>query len=214
MRNVYKNSVNISQGFNAFAKTMMSITDLNKTCIDLLSMTMEKALDSITPINQRLCITAAYNLILQDAIGNYLDQVQDRVIALTSLNHHLLTPSLVAPAQLQTVLNGIEKELLRNYAPFKFGFDLLDYFYSVPSTTYLAIDDYLYVEINIPLSVISAHYHIYEVYSVPLSAGEYIPVYQNNRTGQVLQCKRSRRHLCHVRQQISHILFRCGKTKM
>ena len=101
-----------------------------------------------------------------------MDQVQDRVIALTSLNHHLLTPSLVSPSQLQTALEGIEKELLRNYAPFKFGFDSLDYFYSVPSTTYLADDNYLYVEINIPLSVISAHYHIYEVHTVPLSAGK------------------------------------------
>ena len=191
MKNVNKNSINISEGFNTFAKTMMSISDLNRKHIDLLSSTMYKALDSITSINQCLHdFSADYNLnetvhnmfhqllldtstdvsIVQDTIGNYLDQVQDRVIALTSLNHHLLMPSLVSPVQLQATLDGIEKELLWKYAPFKFGFDSLDYFYSIPSTTYLADDDYLYAEINILLSVVSVHYHIYEVHTVPLTA--------------------------------------------
>ena len=89
---------------------------------------MDKALDSITSINQQLCnFTSAYNLdetvhnmfhqllldaftdvsILQGAISNYLNQVQDRVIALTSLNHHLLMPSLVSPVQLQTALKMV-----------------------------------------------------------------------------------------------------------
>ena len=81
-------------------------------------------------------------------------------MALTSLNHHLLTPSLVSPTQLEEALKGIEPHLLKHFAPIKFGFDSLDNFYSVPSTVYLADDDYLYVEINIPLTVLSAHFHV------------------------------------------------------
>ena len=148
---------------------MRSITSLNRKRIDHLSATMVRALENINNLAERIDwfrterqVAETYHSfihqifldaftdvsILQDAIGNYLDQIQDRVIALTSLNHHLLTPSLVSPAQLQEALQGIEKELLRKYAPFKFGFDNLEYFYSVPSTTYLADDDYLYVEIN------------------------------------------------------------------
>ena len=190
---LHKNSVNISEGLNTFADHMLSISKLDRTRLDHLTQTMEKALHGINNLQRRLkeiqiidAVDTAYeNMIqrilieaftdisvLQDAVNNYLTYVQDRILALTSLNHHILSPALVSPAQLETALKGIEQELLHNYVPFRFGFDSLDYFYSVPSTSYLADDNFLYVEIKIPLTVMSAHYHIYEVHSVPLTAGK------------------------------------------
>ena len=189
---IHNNAVDFRGKFTKFSESMMTITNINKQKLEHLNETVVKAVNNLNTLHQRLRdfhselrLESTYNTliqhifidalsdisILQDAVGSYLDQVQDRIMALTSLNHHLLTPALVTPGQLKDALKRIEPELLKNYAPFRFAFDSIDYFYSVPSTTYLADEDSLYVEINIPLTVISAHYHIYEVHTVPLTAG-------------------------------------------
>ena len=51
---IYKNSVNISDGFNKFADSMRSITSLNRKRIDHLSATMVRALENINNLAERI----------------------------------------------------------------------------------------------------------------------------------------------------------------
>ena len=62
----------------------------------------------------------------------------------------------------------IEPQLYASYAPFRFAFENLNYFYAVPSTNYVSDGDFLYIEIKIPLTVMASNYHVYKVYSVLL----------------------------------------------
>ena len=112
---------------------MMSLTNINKVRVTQLNKTLTQTIHKISTLDQRMyqinedrtftktVYTVVHNIfidaftdisILHDALGNYLDQVQDRVMAITSLNHHLLTPSLVSPTQLEKALKGIEPHLL------------------------------------------------------------------------------------------------------
>jgi len=110
--------------------------------------------------------------MFHDALLDYQFLLQEMIIALGWLNEHLLTPSLVTPDELNKTLTSIEKDILVEYPPFRFGFSSIDYFYRVPTTSYVADDDYLYIQIKVPLTVMDAFYHVYEVHSVPLATNK------------------------------------------
>ena len=179
--------------FNKFADQMITMSKLEKDRVDNLAQQMTIVTQDLTEIKERLrelhiteILDAAFEemvneifieafqavSMLQDATHNYLAFIQERCLTLVTLNNHLLSPSLVTPAELKKTLADIEQVLLRDYAPFRFAFTSLDYFYSIPSTSYLADDEYLYVEIKIPLTILSAHYQVYEVRSVPMAVGK------------------------------------------
>ena len=107
-----------------------------------------------------------------DALLNYRQLIQDRILALNMLNEHKLSPALISPAELSKSFQGLEQHLLKNFPPFRFGFDDLEYFYHVPVVMYTADDDYIYVMIKVPLTVMAARYHVYEVFSVPLATSK------------------------------------------
>ena len=187
-----ENAVELTEHFNKFTDRMLSISKLEKERVDNISRTLTQALlglksiqVQVEDINIAIALNDSYDIMiseifieafqvismLQDATHNYLEMIQERCVSLISLNNHLLPPSLVPPAELNRTLLDIEQVLLRDYAPFRFAMTTLDYFYSVPSTSYLADDQFLYVEIQIPLTILSSYYQVYEVHSVPMAVG-------------------------------------------
>ena len=179
--------------FNKFANHMVTMSNLEKERVDKISkslvITMQglnELKDSVEGLHILEILNDAYQEMIHDIFmeaiqvismmvdttHNYLSVVQERCLALATLNNHLLSPSLITPADLSQALTDVEQVLLRDYAPFKFAFSTIDYFYSVPSTSYLADEHYLYVEIKIPLTILSAYYQVYEVHTVPMTIGQ------------------------------------------
>ena len=186
-------TINFASQFNRFSDEMITISKLERERVDHLSRTLEQTMKGLQSMEKRIkqlhigaamddafdglileILVEAFQVIsmLQDGTQIYMDMVQERCLALTSLNNHMLSPSLVPPFQLNRTLYNVEEILLREYVPFRFAMNTLDYFYSVPSTMYAADDSHLYVQIKIPLTILSAYYQVYEVHSVPLSVGK------------------------------------------
>ena len=190
---LYTNQNEMTGQFNTFKGEMLSILDVQYSRLDLFAETLNKTLYKLEIIDQRMQLARAvwyvkdfYNSmfieilieaiaefsILQDATMLYFDAIQDRITALGWLNQHYLSPELVDTTDLALTFERIDPILKSDYVPFQFAFRDLTYFFSVPSTTYMSDNDFLYVQIKIPLTVLSSNYHVYEVYSVPLQASK------------------------------------------
>ena len=191
---IHGNSISLADGFNKLENDMMSMSLLERKRVNRLSATVVAALRGLDAASRRIkvlsttqAIDEAYDKMvhqvlvealqaismMEDAMHNYLAYMQERCTALISLNaNNMLLPSLVPPSQLKETLADVETVLLKDYVPFRFATTDPDYFYSVPSTTYLADRNNLYVEIKIPLTVLDAYYQVYEVHTVPMPVGE------------------------------------------
>ena len=188
---INSDAIKAHKEFKVFRKDMVSVLDLHWRRMNLFSDTINKTLVRINRLHEHLNafkysmhLRAAYNKaihnillhtfmdvsVLQNAMTIYQGIIQDRITALAQLNQHILSPELIDMATLRTALDRIEPTLFERYAPFRFAFQDLSYFYAIPSTNYIADDKYLYVEIKVPLTVMASNYHVYEIFSVPLRA--------------------------------------------
>ena len=191
IKTLYENQKNMAGEFNTFKGDMLTVLDIHWDRMDHISQTLNETLYRVQLMDKRLTrqrifnnIETYYNMIfleillesiaeysvLQDAMTLYQNAIQNRIMAIAMLNQHYLSPELVDMEDLEKSLSQIEQVIANDFRPFKFAFKDLGYFFSVPSTTYLSDNDYLYVKIKIPLTVISSNYHVFELFSVPLQA--------------------------------------------
>ena len=148
-------------------RTMLYLNELTRTSHHMATqIQLDQFWNQL--VHELLTRTFTEVSILQDAVLNYRQVIQDRTTAIGWLNDHLLTPGLISPEELRNTLKELEIHLMEHYPTFRFGFQSEQYFYRVPSTSYTADEDFLYIQVKIPLTVMAAHYHVYEVYTVPL----------------------------------------------
>ena len=188
-----ENQIAVKKEFDVFKGQMLSVLNLHDKRLDTFADTLNKTLDKMQLmarlirrshaiqqletlydrffLETTLEAIAEYS-VLQNAMTLYLSSIQDRITALGWLNQHYLSPELVGTNDLRKALRRIQPVLQSQYTPFKFAFPNFNYFYSVPSTSYMSDDKYLYVQIKIPLTVLASNYHVYEIFSVPMRASK------------------------------------------
>ena len=190
---LYQNQAAHKKAFETFKDDIGSVLDVHWGRMDLLSTTLNDTLLRLQRLDRtvfdlqkhntmRHALAEVYRLIivesiaeyslLQDVTMMYVNAIQNRITAISWLNQHYLTPELVDTLDLKRAYDYILPILNDQYAPFRFAVTDHNYYYSVPSTSYTSDSHFLYVQIKIPLTVTASHYHVFEVYSVPMKAGD------------------------------------------
>ena len=181
----------LNSKFSAFEGEMRSVLDVHWDRMEFITDVMNKTLHSVHALktlqrqsdirwNVKHSMDIVYMHVILEAIGEmviahqalmeYQGVMRDRVLTMTRLNQGYLSPELVTVQLIQEAIDGVQPVLHTQYVPFQFAFDDNNYFYSVPLTTYVSDNEYLYIQIQIPLSVLVSNYHVYEVLSVPIKA--------------------------------------------
>lgn len=187
------NHVNLRHHFRAFQNEMRSVLDVHWDRMDLITSVVNKTLKHVLALqelhmNQRITIkinqvmVAIYFHALMEVISEltithqalqeYQSIMRDHTLGMVRINEQYLSPEMVSVQDLEKALGHIQTILQEHYVPFRFAFNSLNYFYTVPVTSYVSDTNYLYIQVKIPLTVLNSNYHVYEVFSVPLPASE------------------------------------------
>ena len=177
--------------FLAFESEMRSVTAIHWERMDYITEVVNKTLQDVRKL-QRVyrqievrwsisnTLNAMYLHIIMEIIGDmviahqalveYQGVMRDRASTMIRLNQGYLSSEIVSVKDIIQATEEITPVLHRDYSPFQFAYGDPNYFYSVPCVTYASDQQYLYIQVQMPLSAQVSNYHVYEVLTVPLKA--------------------------------------------
>ena len=105
------------------------------------------------------------NLLYHEYHGLVNEQMQ----GVSRLVHeNKLSPLLVSPVEISKLFDHITKHLQENYPRYKIAVSDPNILYQTPGIAYTWDDDFMYIQVRIPIAAYNSKYKVYEVMSMPL----------------------------------------------